>query len=77
MGENSCGLSHASTRSSWSSRTSVGYNWLFRKHTGIEISSGKKIGGMLLADDFVGVSESRESLRSLLMLYMGTATGGD
>ena len=27
---------------------------------GIEISSGKRIGGMLFADDFVGVSESSE-----------------
>ena len=26
---------------------------------GIEISSGKRMGGMLFADDFVGVSESR------------------
>ena len=26
----------------------------------IEISSGKRIGGMLFADDFVGLSESRE-----------------
>ena len=29
---------------------------------GIEISNGKRTGGMLFADDFVGVSESRESL---------------
>ena len=33
---------------------------------GIEISSGKRMGGMLLADDFVGVSESRESLQKLI-----------
>ena len=32
------------------------------------------MGGMLFADDFVDVSESRESL---LMLYIGTVTGGD
>ena len=32
---------------------------------------------MLFADDFVGVSELRESLRSLLMLYTGTVTGED
>ena len=44
---------------------------------GIEISNGKRLGGMLFADYFVGVSESRESLQKLLMLYMGTVTGGD
>ena len=26
---------------------------------GIQLSSGKRIGGMLLADDFVGVSDSK------------------
>ena len=29
---------------------------------GIEISNGKRIGGMLFADNFVGVRESRETL---------------
>ena len=29
---------------------------------GVQLSSGKKIGGMLFADDFVGVSDSKESL---------------
>ena len=33
---------------------------------GIEISSGKRMGGMLFADDFVGVSESRESPQKLI-----------
>ena len=33
---------------------------------GIEISSGKRIGRMLLANDFVGVSEPRESLQKLI-----------
>ena len=33
---------------------------------GIEISSGKRMGGMLFADDFVGVSEKRESLQKLI-----------
>ena len=33
---------------------------------GIEVSSGKRIGGMLCADDFEGVSESRESLQKLI-----------
>ena len=44
---------------------------------GIEISNGKTMGRMLFADDFVGVSESRESLQKLIMLYIGIATGGD
>ena len=38
---------------------------------GIEISSGKRIGGMLFADDFVGVSESRESLQKLFDVVYG------
>ena len=33
---------------------------------GIEISGEKRIGGMLFADDFVGVSESRESPQKLI-----------
>ena len=36
------------------------------EEAGIEISSDKMIGGMLLADDFVGVSESRERLQKLI-----------
>ena len=32
---------------------------------GIEIGNGNRMGGMLFADDFVGVSESRESLQKL------------
>ena len=32
---------------------------------GIQLSSGKRVGGMLFADDFVGVSDSRESLQKL------------
>ena len=32
---------------------------------GIQLSSGKRVGGMLFADDFVGVSNSRESCRNL------------
>ena len=30
---------------------------------GIQLSSGKIVGGMLFADDFVGVSDSKESLQ--------------
>ena len=33
---------------------------------GIKLSSGKIVGGMLLADDFVGVSDSKESLQKLI-----------
>lgn len=33
---------------------------------GIEISNGRRMGGMLFTDDFVGVSESRESLQKLI-----------
>ena len=33
---------------------------------GIQLSSGKTIGGMLFADDFVVVSDSKESLQKLI-----------
>ena len=33
---------------------------------GIQLSIGKTIGGMLFADDFVGVSISKESLQKLI-----------
>ena len=33
---------------------------------GIQLSSGKRVGGMLFADDFVGVSDSRECLQKLI-----------
>ena len=33
---------------------------------GIQLSSGKMVGGMLFADDFVGVSDSKESLQKLI-----------
>ena len=33
---------------------------------GIQLSSGKTVGGMLFADDFVGVSDSKESLQKLI-----------
>ena len=35
---------------------------------GIQLSSGKTVGGMLFADDFVGISDSKESLQKLLAL---------
>ena len=34
---------------------------------GIQLSSGKTFGGMLFADDFVGVSDSKESLQKLIV----------
>ena len=33
---------------------------------GIQLSSGKTVGGMLFSDDFVGISDSKESLQKLL-----------
>ena len=33
---------------------------------GIQLSSGKTFGGMLFADDFVGVSDSKESVQKLI-----------
>ena len=36
---------------------------------GIQLSSGKRVGGMLFADDFVGVSDSRESLQKLIDVH--------
>ena len=33
---------------------------------GVQLSSGKKIGGMLFADDLVGISDSKESLQKLI-----------
>ena len=38
---------------------------------GIQLSSGKRVGGMLFADDFVGVSDSRESLQKLIDFVHG------
>ena len=33
---------------------------------GIQLGGGKKVGGMLFADDFVGVSGSKEGLQKLI-----------
>ena len=33
---------------------------------GIQLNSGKTVGGMLFADDFVNISYSKESLQKLL-----------
>ena len=41
---------------------------------GIQLNSGKTVRGMLFADDFVGISDSKESL---LKLYIVTVVNGD
>ena len=33
---------------------------------GVQLNSGKTVGGMLFADDFVGISDSKESLQKLI-----------
>ena len=33
---------------------------------GIQLSNGKTVGGKLFADDFVGISDSKESLQKLI-----------
>ena len=37
-----------------------------KANLGIQLSSGKKVGWLLFADDFVGVCNSSESLQSLI-----------
>ena len=38
---------------------------------GIQLGGGKKVGGMLFADDFVRVSWSKESLQKLISVVHG------
>ena len=38
---------------------------------GVQLSSGKRVGDMLFADDFVGVSDSRESMQKLTDVVHG------
>ena len=38
---------------------------------GIQLGGGKKVGGMLFADDFVGVSGSKEGLQRLISVVHG------
>ena len=47
------------------------YSLLEQAELGIQLSSGKRVGGMLFADDFVGVSDSRESLQKLIDVVHG------
>ena len=43
---------------------------------GVQLSSGKKIGGMLFADDLVGISDSKESLQKLIDVVYGYCNKG-
>ena len=49
---------------------SVFINGLLREveeaEIGIDLSSGGRLGGLLFADDFVGVSESKDQLQTLI-----------
>ena len=49
---------------------SIHYNDLLKEveqtGLGIQLSSGKTVGGMLFADDFVRISDSKESLQKLI-----------
>ena len=42
-----------------------------RANLGRQLGSGKKVGGMLFADDFVGVSGSKEGLQKLISVVHG------
>ena len=37
-----------------------------RAQIGIQLKSGNKVGGLLFADDFVGITESSENLQQLI-----------
>ena len=37
-----------------------------RAQLGIQLKSGNKVGGLLFADDFVGITESSENLQQLI-----------
>ena len=38
---------------------------------GIQLGGGKRVGGMLFADELVGVSGSKEGLRKLISVVLG------
>ena len=42
-----------------------------KAHLGIQLGGGQKVGGMLFADDFVGVSGSKEGLQKLISVVHG------
>ena len=39
---------------------------IHRAQIGIQLKSGNKVGGLLLAEDFVGITESPENLQQLI-----------
>ena len=42
-----------------------------KANLGIQLGGGRKVGGMLFADDFVGVSGSKEGLQNLISVVHG------
>ena len=44
---------------------------------GVELSTGKRISGMLFADDFAGVSDSKEHLQKLIDVVLNMLINGD
>ena len=44
---------------------------------GIQLSGDKRVGGTMFANDFVGVSKSRESPQKLIDGYCSTHVSGD
>ena len=42
-----------------------------RAQIGIQLKSGNKVGGLLFADDFVGITESSENLQQLIDIIYG------
>ena len=64
-----CTLSHIFT--STSTCTYINTHITRSNRYTVQLSSGKKNGGMLFADDFVGVSDSKESLQKLIDVVHG------
>ena len=44
---------------------------------GVQLCNDRSMTGMLFADDFVGVSDSRENLQKLMMWHIIIVIGGD
>ena len=52
-------------------------NGLLREaDAGVKLSSGGRLGGLLFADDFVGVGESKDQLQRLTDVVLTVANGG-
>ena len=45
-----------------------------RAQIGIQLKSGNKVGGLLFADDFVGITESSENLQQLIDIIYGVCS---